>query len=94
MLSFLGIQVSLSSGVLFLSAATAIQITSLFISSSPGIIGYLYLVIGTTVIAFMIVLLAVPETKVRGVLQTLRKRRGLGKHKCVLLLLTYPFSYL
>lgn len=59
-----GIQVALSSGSFFLSAAVNAQITSLFINSSLGIIGYLYLVIGATVVAFVIVLLTVPETKV------------------------------
>ncbi len=85
----LGIQVALSSGVFFVSSAATAQITSLFISSSLGIIGFLYLVIGTTVITFMTVLLAVPETKVRSVLP-------LAKEEAVIKLIAcqYLLSYL
>lgn len=62
---FLGFKVAVSSGAYFATAALSTQITSIVINSVLGIVGYLYGVIGLTIISFVIVLLALPETKVR-----------------------------
>ena len=56
---------AVSSTIVWISAAIVLQITPIIIDSVLGIAGYLCLLIGLTVLCFILVLLGLPETKVR-----------------------------
>ena len=58
---------AISTGMFWLSATSMTQMTPIIIDSVLGIAGFMCLLIGFTVIAFIAVLFGLPETKVRAV---------------------------
>ena len=55
---------AISGGLFWTAAAVSIQFIPIIINSEVGISGYLCMLMGVTVLAFLLVLLALPETKV------------------------------
>ena len=56
---------AVSTTIAWMSAAIVLQITPIIIDSVLGIAGYMCLLIGLTVLSFILVLFGLPETKVR-----------------------------